>query len=74
MTKLLEEAIAAVRKLPEQRQDELAEVLRAASETRANAHTKEQRDAIEAGIADADAGRFASDDEVAALFSKYRAA
>jgi predicted transcriptional regulator len=32
-----------------------------------------QVEEIEAGIADADAGRFASDEEVAAIFAKYGA-
>lgn len=35
------------------------------------AFQKSQVEEIEAGLADADAGRFASDEEVAAVFLKY---
>jgi hypothetical protein len=34
--------------------------------------TDEEREAVRKGLDDADAGRFASDEEVAALFARYR--
>lgn len=74
MTKLLEQAIESLRKLPPQRQDELAEVISMAVGEDAPAYTQSQLAAIDEGIRDADAGNFASDAEVAALFSKYRTA
>jgi predicted transcriptional regulator len=36
--------------------------------------TVDELQAVEAGLADADAGRFATDEEVEALFAKFRAA
>lgn len=74
MTKLLEEAIKAIRQLPEERQNELAELLVAATKEGGREYSQEQIEAIDAGLADAEAGRFATDEEVSALFSKYRAA
>ena len=72
MTKSLEQAIEALRKLPPKRQDELAEVITMVAGEQTAQHTKAQLDAIDEGIADADAGRFVSDLEVSALFAKYR--
>ena len=74
MTKLLEQAIEALRKLPPQRQDELAEVITMVAGEQATQHTEAQLATIDEGIADADAGRFVSDIEVSALFAKYRSA
>lgn len=74
MTKLLEQAIEAVRKLPEDRQNELAEALAAAVETTPRTYTDEQLAAIDEGLADADAGRFVSDSELSAFFARYRSA
>ena len=74
MTKLLEKAIAAVRKLAPERQDELAEVLLSASSETPLELTTEELEAVEAGLADANAGRFATDEEVEELFAKFRAA
>ncbi len=72
MTKLLEKAIAAVRKLSPERQDELAEVLLSASSDIPLQVTEDERLAIEAGLADANAGRFATGEDVHALFAKHR--
>ena len=75
MTKLMEQAIAAIRRLPDRRQDELAEALILASaEAPVEGYSAEQLAAIDEGLADADAGRFASDEEVAQRFARYRAA
>ncbi len=72
MTKLLEQAIEEVRKLSPKRQDELAEVL--VSATSKISHTPEQIQAIDEGIADANAGRFATDEEITKIFGSLRAA
>jgi len=74
MTKLLDQAIEAVRKLPPERQDELAELLLVASSNSPLRVSDEERLAIDAGIADADSGRFAADGDVEALFAKHRSA
>jgi len=74
MQSLVEQAVAALRALPPERQNELAEaVLQAAANWTPRAYTAEQLAAIDQGLADADAGRFVSDDELAktmALFDK----
>ena len=74
MTKLLEQAIETLRKLPPQRQDELAEVITMAVGEELAEYTPAQLAAIDEGIRDADAGHFVSDIEVSALFGKYRSA
>ena len=74
MTKLLEKAIAAVRKLAPERQDEVASMILSVSCEAPEALTADELRAVEAGLADADAGRFATDEEVEALFAKFRAA
>ena len=74
MTKMMEKAIKAIRGLPEDRQDELAEAMLAVAEMPAGGYSAEQLAAIDEGIADAQAGRFASDEDVERLFARYRAA
>ncbi len=74
MTKLLEKAIEAVRKLAPERQDEVAGMILSASSEAPVELTAEELEAVEAGLADADAGRFATDEEVEALFAKFRTA
>ena len=70
----LDTAIAAVRDLPEERQDELADAILAAADVSDRSYTPEQLRAIDEGIADADAGRFASDEDVERLFARFRSA
>ena len=74
MTKLLEKAIAAVRKLAPERQDEVAGMILSVSSDTPLELTAEELKAVEAGLADADAGRFATDEEVETLFAKFRPA
>ena len=73
MTKLLDEAIAKVRSLPEADQDEAAEVLLWSVETRnAPAPLDDQtRAAIDEGLAQARRGEFATDAEIAALWKRH---
>jgi hypothetical protein len=73
MTKLLDQAIAKVRGLPEADQDEAAEVLLWTIETRSaplplddDAHA-----AIDEGLAQARRGEFATDAEIAALWKRH---
>jgi predicted transcriptional regulator len=62
MTKLLDLAIAEVRKLPPADQDEAAEMLPLDDEAAA---------AIDEGLAQARRGEFASDAEIAALWRRH---
>jgi predicted transcriptional regulator len=67
MTKLLDEAIAKVRKLPEKDQDELAVALlsMAGADAAAMPLDDETRAAIREGLAQAERGEFVSDEVVA---------
>ena len=74
MTKLLEKAIAAVRALPEQEQDQAAEMLMHLAGAAASADvyqvTAQERAALEEGLAQVRRGEVASEAEVAALWKK----
>ena len=73
MTKLLEQALESVRKLPAARQDEIAQaILNAAAEVDIEEDV-DQADlpSLLDGLADADAGRFATDEEVAAAYQRF---
>lgn len=74
VTKLMDKAIEAIRHLPETQQDELAQAMLAAANMPAVEYTPQLLAAIDEGIADADAGRFVSDDDVESLFSRFRPA
>jgi predicted transcriptional regulator len=66
MTKLLEEAIAKLKTLSEERQDRVAELLlHLAGEEAEFKLTQEQIEGIELALAQADAGEFATEEEVA---------
>jgi hypothetical protein len=66
MTKLLEEAIAKLKTLSEERQDRVAELLLHLAEEEAEFKlTQEQIEGIELALAQADAGEFATEEEVA---------
>jgi predicted transcriptional regulator len=75
MTRLLEIAIEAARQLDPAEQDELArtimEIVNATDEG-VYVLSAEERAAVEEGLAQADRGEFASDEEVAALLSNRR--
>jgi predicted transcriptional regulator len=75
MTKLLERAIQTARALPPDQQDVIArEILALAAD---NEDEDEEDidpadiDAIDRSLADVDAGRIATDEEVEAVFRKY---
>ena len=66
MTKLLEEAIAKLKTLNDAQQDRVAELLLYLAEGEAEFElTQEQVEGIELAIAQADAGEFATEEEVA---------
>jgi hypothetical protein len=72
MTKVLEDAIEKVRRLPEHRQAYVAEVLEqiAAAGSDIFVVPEEHRGAVLEGLGQADRGEFATDDEMAALWKK----
>lgn len=73
MTKLLELAIAQVRKLPPQDQDEAAEMLLWTIETRTGSHPLDGGTiaAIEEGLAQARSGDFASEAELGNVWKRH---
>jgi hypothetical protein len=73
MTRLLDEAVAKARRLPDAAQDEIAQVLlRLAGDEGAPIQLtpEEERDLAEA-LAEAERGEFASDESIRALWAKY---
>jgi predicted transcriptional regulator len=67
MTKLLNEVLRKVAELPEERQDDAAHILLRLLENDASRYrlSDDQLQLVESAIAEADAGRFASEEEVA---------
>jgi predicted transcriptional regulator len=72
MIKVLEDAIDKVRRLPEDRQAYVAEVLEqiAAAGSHLFKVPEEHRAAVREGLEQAERGEFVSDDEMAALWKK----
>jgi hypothetical protein len=72
MTRVLEDAIAKVRKLPEDRQAYVAEVLEQIAAAGSDLFTvpEDHRAAVVEGLEQAERGEFVSDDEMAALWRK----
>ena len=72
MTKVLEDAIEKVRRLPEDRQAYIAEVLEqiAAAGDDLFVVPEEDRAAVLEGLAQAERGEFATDEDMAALWKK----
>jgi len=73
MTRLLEQAVAAVRVLPDDVQDDLAHMLLqlAGVEQPLYELSPEEAADIDASMAEAERGEFAADDEVRALWAKH---
>jgi hypothetical protein len=73
MTKLLDEALDAVRRLPLESQDEIARAMLAlaGSESEPVPLTSEEREAIARSKAAAARGEFASEDQVRDLWGKH---
>jgi hypothetical protein len=75
MTKLLDEAIARVRELPEEQQERAAESLMRFAELAKQGVYKlssQERAAIEASKAQVRRGELATDDEVTAAYARFR--
>jgi len=72
MTKLLQKGIEAVRTLPDDRQDVAGEMLLwIAAQEVTYALTPEQLEDVKLGLAEAERGEFASDEDVAAMWKKF---
>ena len=74
MTKLLDKAIDAVRVLPPEEQDEIARtmlVLAKDADEDEGEIDPADLEAIDRGLEDMKTGRFASDEEMAALFHRF---
>ena len=76
MTKLLEQALEAVRALPDAQQDEIASALIALAREFEDDQDEEDVDpdhltGLLEGLADADAGRFATEEEIEAIFRRF---
>jgi hypothetical protein len=74
MTKLLEQAIEAARRLPPPEQDDIARAilqLTGASDVTPVSLTADEREAISRSKAAAARGEFASDDDVRAVWAKH---
>lgn len=75
MMKVLEDAIEKVKALPPERQKYAAEVLERIAEATGSTYTlsEAERRLVREGLAELDRGEAASEDEVRAVFDKYRA-
>ena len=75
MTKLLDQAVAKIRELPEADQDMAAEILFALAAKRDEPIEldDETRAAIREGLAEAERGEFVSDEDMEAFFARHRA-
>jgi hypothetical protein len=73
MTRLLEQAVATVSALPDEVQDELAAILLqlAGVEQPPIALTAEEEADLDASLAEAERGEFATDEEVRAMWAKH---
>jgi predicted transcriptional regulator len=73
MTRLLEQAIETVSTLPDDAQDELARILLqlAGVEQPPYVLTPEEEADIDASLAEAELGEFATDEEVRAMWAKH---
>jgi len=73
MTKLLEQGIEAVRELPEERQNAAGELLItvAAQDKKRSRLTAEQLEDAKKGLAEAERGEFATDEEMTKTWKKF---
>lgn len=73
MTELLEKAVAVARELPPRSQDKIARIILAASENDEEPYvlTPEEEEAVAEGREAAARGEFATDEQMAALWTKF---
>jgi hypothetical protein len=75
-TKLLKDVLERVETWPKERQEDAARLLMAMEAQDASPYrlTDEQRKQVRAALKEVERGEFASDEEVAAVFDRYRRA
>ncbi len=73
MTKLLDDAVAVVRRLPSERQNEIAAAILGLAEDDEDEIDPDHRAAIDEGLTQIERGEYASDDEVAAAYRLFGA-
>lgn len=73
MESTVEKAVAALRKLPAERQEELAAAVVAIATLPNRSYSPDEQTAIDEGLADADAGRFVTDDDLQATWARFKA-
>ena len=75
-TKLLEDILERVEHWPKERQEDAARLLMTMEAQDASPYrlTEQQREQVRAALKEVERGEFASDEEVAALFDRYRRA
>ena len=75
MTQLLQEAFRKASELPEERQDQIGQMLLAVvtKDTTLPVLTDEQIAQVKTSLEEAEGGHFASEDEVKAVYEKYGA-
>ena len=75
-TKLLEDVLERVETWPKERREDAAWLLMSMEVQDASPYrlTDEQREQVRAALEEAERGEFASDEEVAAVFDRYRRA
>lgn len=72
MTELLERAVAVLREMPEETQDDVARALLGmANAMSLDDIEPDHRDAVREGLEQAARGEFATDEEVAAIFRRF---
>jgi len=73
MTKLLQKALEKLSALPDERQDELAQMLILVAEKEQEPYvlTPEERAAVEEGLAEIERGELATDEDVATMYARY---
>ena len=71
MTTILEQAVTALQSLPDDRRNELAQVILDATMPTIE-YGEEHLTMIDAGLKSANAGRFATADQVNEIFAKFR--
>ena len=74
MTQLFQQAVATVSALPDEQQDEIARVLLrlAGLEQPAYQLSPEEEADLDASLAEAERGEFATDEEVAAVWARFK--
>ncbi len=67
----VEKAVAALRSLPPERQEELAAAVIAVASAPSRPYSPEENAAIDEGLADAEAGRFVDDAELRRTLDRF---